>query len=114
MKKQQKIPKIFLTVFLAFFFLFLGSCNSDSSSGESKITTGGENKKMETPASTGSEGLKYQKNDDGSYSVCALGSCTDTNIIIPNVYNEKPVTSIEYYAFYGCKEITHITIPDSV
>lgn len=62
-----------------------------------------------------SEGLKYSLNSDGNgYTVTGIGSCTDTEIVIPSKYNAKPVTSIGYEAFRGCTGLTSITIPNSV
>ena len=62
-----------------------------------------------------SKGLQYALNDDEeSYSVTVIGSCTDTDIIIPAYYNEKPVTGIGAQAFDRCVGLTSITIPDSV
>ena len=62
-----------------------------------------------------SEGLEYIRNDDGeSYSVTGIGTCTDTYIIISSTYNGLPVTSIGEQAFYKCKFLTSIKIPDSV
>ena len=62
---------------------------------------------------TPSEGLEYEFNGK-SYSVTVIGSCTDTDIIIPAYYNEKPVTGIGAKAFDHCDYLTSITIPDSV
>ena len=46
-----------------------------------------------------SEGLEYSWNSDGTgYTVTGIGTCTDTEIIIPSEYNAKPVTSIGDYA----------------
>jgi len=61
------------------------------------------------------DGLLYELNSDRqSYSVVGIGTCEDSDIYIPRTYNNKPVTSIGNKAFYGCHEITSITIPDSV
>ena len=61
------------------------------------------------------DGLKYTLNDDGTrYTVTGIGTATDTNIVIPSVYNEKPVTSIGSGAFVGCSSFTDIIIPYSV
>ncbi len=65
----------------------------------------------------GSIGLAYTLNADGeSYSVTGIGTCTDKDIVIPSVYNEKPITSIGNRAFDSeyCKVLTSIAIPDSV
>ena len=66
-------------------------------------------KKQET-----SLGLAFTLLDDGTYEVSGIGSCTDTEIVILSVYNDKPVTSIGNYAFYNCSGLTSVTIPDSV
>lgn len=62
-----------------------------------------------------SRGLKYVLNDDGnSYTVQGVATRTDTDLIILAIYKGKPVTSIGDDAFYGCRNLTSITIPDSV
>ena len=62
-----------------------------------------------------SEGLEFELNEDGqSYYVKGIGTCTDTDLVIPSTYNDFPVTSIRKYAFYKCTSLTSITIPDSV
>ena len=61
-----------------------------------------------------SEGLEFTLNSDKkSYSVSGIGACTDTNIAIPSVYNNLPVTRIGDYAF-DYYSLTDITIPSSV
>ena len=60
-------------------------------------------------------GLAYDLNSDGtSYSVTGIGTCTDTDIVIPSTYNNLPVVSIGMTAFSSCEGLTSITIPDSV
>ena len=56
--------------------------------------------------------LKYSLLNDNTYSV-SLGTATDNNIIIPAIYDGKPVTSIGKIAFRESK-LTSITIPNSV
>lgn len=63
----------------------------------------------------GLEKLAYTLNGDGaSYSVTGIGTATDTDIVIPEIYNGLPVTSIGSEAFYWYSSLTRITIPDSV
>ena len=92
----------------------LAACNDSGTSGQQ--TPGGETPGGEQPSTPAySEGLAYQLNRDRqSYKVMGIGECTDTELVIPQVYNALPVTSIERYAFYGCSGLTSITIPDSV
>lgn len=62
-----------------------------------------------------SEGIEYSLNsDETGYTVTGIGSCTDTEIVIPAKHNSKPVTSIGYEAFRGCTGLTSVTIPNSV
>ncbi len=61
-----------------------------------------------------SQGLEFDENYDGTYSVSGIGTCTDTDIIIPSKYEDKPVTEIKNDAFRDCKALTSVVIPDSV
>jgi hypothetical protein len=61
-----------------------------------------------------SQGLKYTLVSDEYYSVAGIGTCTDTKIVIPPIYNGKPVRNIGANAFESCTSITSVTIPDSV
>ena len=62
-----------------------------------------------------SEGLRYELNSSGaSYSVVGIGSCTDTDVWIPPIYNDLPVVTVSDSAFSDCRNLTSIVIPDSV
>lgn len=62
-----------------------------------------------------SEGLAYKLNDDGkSYSVTGIGTCTDTDIVIPSTYKGLLVTVIGGNAFSDCTTLTSLTVPDSM
>ena len=62
-----------------------------------------------------SEGLLYTlSNDENSYIVSGIGTCTDSDIIIPSSHNGKPVTRIADQAFGGCDELTNVIMPDSI
>ena len=61
-----------------------------------------------------SEGLNFQQGWNSDYHVAGIGTCTDTEIVIPDTYNGCPVTGIVHGAFEGCDEIVSVYIPDSV
>lgn len=61
-----------------------------------------------------SKGLEFVSNGDGTCSVFGVGTCTDTDIKIPSVYNGEKVARIGAVAFCGCSNLTSIMIPDSV
>ncbi len=60
-----------------------------------------------------SGGLEYIQNGD-FYYIAGIGSCTDTQIVIPETYNGLPVNAIDEYAFHQNTDITEVTIPGSV
>ena len=80
-----------------------------SSNGSSSTDSSTENLKTE------SLGLEYVLNkDNNSYSVVSVGTCQDTDIVIPSKYEDKPVTVIWANAFNGYTSLKNITIPESV
>ncbi len=63
---------------------------------------------------TGSVGLEYELSDDGTYySLKGIGECTQTDIVVPNNYEGKPVQKIAAHAFNN-GGITSIVIGDNV
>ena len=95
--KMKKLLSTLLIILTLSAMLLLASCG--------EAIPGFEN--------TGSNGLEFTSNSDGTYSVTGYtGSATD--VIIPSTYNGKAVTSIGYCAFSSCSSLTSIEIPDSV
>lgn len=52
-----------------------------------------------------SKGLEFVSNEDGTCTVSGIGTCTDTDIKIPSVYNGEKVTGIGDEAFFECSNI---------
>ena len=61
-----------------------------------------------------SKGLAFASNGDGTCTVSGIGTCTDTDVKIPSVYDGEKVTGIDNGAFSHCTGLTSITIPSSV
>ena len=61
-----------------------------------------------------SKGLSYELLENDTYEVSGMGDCTDTDIVIPNSYNEKAVTSIGASAFEFYTALTSVTIGKNV
>ena len=66
------------------------------------------------PEANGSQGLEFTSNGDGTYTVTGIGTCTDTDVVIPSMYNGESVTRIGNQAFYGCSNLISVVIPESV
>ena len=64
--------------------------------------------------SDNSGNLEYSYFSDGTCFVSGIGSCVDTEIVIPSIHHGMNVTGIAYRAFSGNSNITSITIPNSV
>ena len=61
------------------------------------------------------ENLDYTLSDDGTYyTVSGIGSYKNSNLIIPDTYNDLPVTAIDSGAFYDCYNITSVCIGNNV
>ena len=103
MKKYGKLVLICLAVCLS--CLLLVSCQ------------GGEATTTEQPKETlkPSEGLEfiYYKDED-FYQVTDIGSCQDSEVVVPLTYQGKPVTGVTREAFYQCETITSIVLQDGV
>lgn len=115
MKKKWLIGLMALCLsFATIAFVGCGeSCNGDNESGDTNIEQGGE--ETPTPEKPASEGLEYEESEDGTYYiVTGIGTCEDTDIIIPSTYNEKPVKGIGDSAFAECSTLTSLIIPNSV
>lgn len=62
-----------------------------------------------------SEGLKFQFNEFyQGYLLDGLGTCEDSEVVIPSVYEGKPVIGIVGNVFQRAKSVTKVSIPDSV
>ena len=61
-----------------------------------------------------SEGLAMVLISEGEYTVSGIGTCTDTEILIPTTYNGLPVVSVEASAFLNNTAITSVVLPDGI
>ena len=61
-----------------------------------------------------SEGLDMVLISEGEYTISGIGTCTDTEILIPTTYNDLPVVSVEASAFLNNTAITSVVLPDGI
>ena len=62
-----------------------------------------------------SQGLEYALNSDGTYYiVTGIGTCTDTELRIPEEYNGLPVKEVKEGAFYRLDNIVSVNIPRTI
>lgn len=61
-----------------------------------------------------SEGLIYTLSPDDEYVVTSIGTCTDTDVVIPKTHEGLPVVGIGYEAFNRNHTVKSVIIPDSV
>lgn len=62
----------------------------------------------------GTPSLEFSAIDDNSYGVKIGNDKSLSEIVIPKNHNGKPVTKILDYAFSDCKNLTSISIPDTI
>ncbi len=62
-----------------------------------------------------SEGLEYTLSDDESYYIVSgIGTCSDVDIVIPDTYDNTPVTEIGIRAFYGNKDVKSVRLSNNI
>ena len=66
------------------------------------------------PMLKASEGLRFNSNGDGTCYVSSMGSCTDSDLVIPAIHNGESVTGIGDSVFSHCYSLESVVIPDSV
>ena len=60
-------------------------------------------------------GIEYMLSECGTYYIVkSMGYCTDTEIVIPAIYNNLPVKEIADNAFFDKNFITSITLSESL
>ncbi len=68
-----------------------------------------------TAHATENDNLYFKLNSDGnSYYIYDCATAAAGEIIIPETYNDLPVTAVGANAFYNCKSITSVVIPEGV
>lgn len=61
------------------------------------------------------ESLEFTISDNGEYYIITgIGTCIDTNLVIPSEYKGLPVKEIGNYAFQNCTHVVEAYIPASI
>ena len=61
-----------------------------------------------------SRDLEYTRNRDGTYCLSGIGTCKDTDLVIPAVVSGNLVTNIDDGALEDQTQLTSVEIPDGV
>lgn len=101
---MKKVLATLLAASLAFGFVALPAAES----GETLFGFG-----FTASAETGESGFEYTVLDDGTIEIMRYTG-DEEDVVIPSTIEGKRVTSIGDSAFYGCSNLTDITIPNSV
>lgn len=117
---MKKIISIFMALVL---LVCLAACELPSADNKTpgSPTTPDANNPATLPTEPASEGLEFELIDSPhlkefheTYRVSGIGTCTDTDIVIPSTYEGVPVTRIGDEAFKDCTSLTSVKIPNSV
>ena len=110
MKKTVQFAWLICLVLLVSALMFT-ACRNKNNNTEATLGTTSSVEDGKLP----SDGLELILNDGGeSCSIKGIGTCTDTDVVIPDTYMGLPVTAIYDSAFQNCGNLKSITIPDSV
>ncbi len=89
-----------------------GGNGSGSSGGDGSGSTSGGNAQFAPENYT--QGLEYVLLSNG-YTVVGIGTATAVDLVIPSLYNGKPVVAIASNAFYDCPvKLKSVSVPGSV
>ena len=126
--KKIKLLTVVLCIMALCATVLFASCGESLENTPTETTAKIETKPITEPVTepetepTTSEGLEFTSNGDGTCYVSGIGTCTDTDIVVPE---KSPagdtVTAIgngyvsgKYTGFYKCSKITSVVIPASV
>ena len=65
-------------------------------------------------ASDATSGYYTYTVSNGEATITDVDTAISGDVTIPSILEGYPVVEVGYYAFYNCKNITNVTIPDSV
>ena len=121
MKRSKKFLMALLSVLtVGAFSVAVSACESQDNGAKEEA---GINSPVDTDSEHGdnvdemknSQGLQSSISSDESYYVVrGIGTCTDSELVIPSEYNGLPVKKIGQSAFEECSFLRKLIIPDSV
>lgn len=119
---MKKHLSLFALIFILAISFSLASCDKlvfdivkNNYNYNEGLPAGLTGKKEDPPPVIEENQLAFELNaKEQYYYVVGIGTCTDTEISIPEQYKGLPVKAIGRAAFKDCKDITAIHIPDSI
>ncbi len=90
----------------------LNDMTEDTGNATNDAASDDDNKTRENLS--GTAGLQYKKNRDGTCNVSGIGNAKGTDIVVADKYKDMTVTGVEKYAFYGCEELKSVFLPNTI
>ncbi len=97
--------------------IYITACDGKANPSIYEVKCIGEGLTAEEPTDMGkgvSEGLEFTMDAEGYYYVTGIGTCTDSDIVIPARYNGTYVAGVDAGAFAGLANVTSITLTDGM
>jgi hypothetical protein len=109
------MKKLLALVLAALLAISLIACGKDDTNPDTKNDEG-ENEEVSLIIDHETYDLTFDINEDGNYEITGIvhNGITPLNVVIPDMYDNRPISGISDEAFKACKNLVSVTIPSSI